>query len=278
MKKYVWLLLLATLAASLMAFAACSDDDDEDEDGGGDTSPTPNAEEIAAIEQLVTDLVEGDPTQQADVDFFFERVTDDLLESFFQTTREECMANAEECIGEPGVVESVGSTTVSGGEASTDVTADFGNYTFVLVLDGEVWKVDQLNAISPEVPAGVTAVDLQLNEFAFGFNRSDIEDGNFAFAAENIGEQNHQVIVVGIDEGVVLDDALQYEGDGDIPGLSEVAFTGPILPGEEYNVVFEEPLGPGRYALLCFFPDTDDPEETPHVFKGMKAEFEVPVE
>lgn len=274
MKKYVWLLLLATLAASLMAFAACSDDDDEDEDGGGDTSPTPNAEEIAAIEQLVTDLVEGDPTQQADVDFFFERVTDDLLESFFQTTREECMANAEECIGEPGVVESVGSTTVSGGEASTDVTADFGNYTFVLVLDGEVWKVDQLNAVSPEIPAGVAAVNLSLNEFAFGFNRNDIPaDGNFAFAATNVGKQNHQIALEKIPADLDVEAALMSEEETE--GTEEIAYAGPLFPGDEFNLVFDEPLEPGRYLMVCFFPDTDDPDEKPHALKGMWADFTI---
>lgn len=272
--KYLWLALLAALTVSLVAFAACSDDDD----GGSDASPTASAGEIAEIEQLVSDLIESDGAQQADVDFFFAHVTDELLEGFFQTTREESMASAEECVGEPGVVESNANTSVSGSDASTDVTADFGVFTFVLVKDGEVWKVTKIKAVSPDIPAGVTAVDLELNEFAFGFNPSDIEDGNLAFAAENIGEQTHEVTLVKLDEGVVLDEAIQFEGDGTPPGVTDVAHAGPVFPGDEYNLVFEEPLEPGRYALVCFFPDTDDAEETPHAFKGMTAEFEVPAE
>jgi len=274
LRKYLWLPLLAALAVSLLAFAACSDDDD---DGSSETSPTASPEEIAAVEQLAKDLVEGDPTDQADVDFFFAHVTDDVLESFFQTTREECMAEPVDCIGEPSAVESVDNTTVSGSDASTDVTADFGAFTFVLIKDGEVWKLTQLKAISPDIPAGVTVVDLELNEFAFGFNRSDIEDGNFAFASENIGEQNHEVIVIKLD-GVTLDEALAFEGDGDPPGVTTMAFVAPVTPGDQVNVVFEEPLEPGNYALICFFPDTSSEEEKAHVELGMKAEFEVPAE
>jgi hypothetical protein len=40
-------------------------------------------------------------------------------------------------------------------------------------------------------------------------------------------------------------------------------------------MAFEAPLEPGRYALVCFFPDTDDPEMTPHAEKGMASEFTV---
>ena len=274
-KKLLWLSLLSTLAISLLAFAACKDDK---KDGGSSASPTASPEEIAAIEQLITDLAGTDPTDQADVDFFFAHVTDALLEGFLGATRDECMADPRNCIGEPSTIESTENTTISGSQATSEVTADFGNYTFAFVQEGDVWMLDELTAISPDIPAGVTAVSLQLNEFAFGFNRKDIVDGNFAFASENIGKQDHQVGLAKLDEGVVLDDAIHYEGDGDPPGVTTLTGTGPIRPGDELNVVFEEPLEPGRYALFCFFPDTDDPENTPHAFKGMTAEFEVPAE
>ena len=273
--KYLGFVVLAALMTSLLAFAACSDDD---KDGGDDASPTASPEEIAAVEQLVGDMAALDPTQQEDVDFFFAHVTDSLLEGTFQTTREECMTDAVSCIGEPSEIASFTNTTVSGDSASTDGEFDFGNYTVALVLEGDVWMLDGFSPISPEIPAGVTPIDLQLNEFAFGFNRSSIENGNIAFAAENIGEQNHEVIVAKLDEGVVLDDAIQFEGDGDPPGVTTITVAAGITPGSQFNVVFDEPLEPGRYALVCFFPDTDDPEETPHALKGMTAEFEVPAE
>ena len=34
-------------------------------------------------------------------------------------------------------------------------------------------------------------------------------------------------------------------------------------------------LAPGRYVLVCFFPDVTDPEFTGHIDKGMIAEFTV---
>jgi hypothetical protein len=54
-----------------------------------------------------------------------------------------------------------------------------------------------------------------------------------------------------------------------------VAFKLFIVPDQEVDVAFDAPLEPGRYALVCFFPDTDDPERTPHAFKGMLAEFTI---
>jgi hypothetical protein len=270
-----WLTVTAVVTVLAVLAMGCGDDDDDDTGDGGVQG---SAEDVATVEQLVRDLLGGDSTDQADVDFFFAHVTDNLLEGFFETTREDCMANAVDCIGEPSEEISVENTKVSGDDASTDATLDFGNFTFVMVRDGGDWKVDALKAISPDIPADVTAVTLQLNEFAFGFNRSDIEDGNFAFASENIGKQIHQVVVWKLDKGVVLDEAVQYEGDDLAPGVTEVASAAPILPGDQVNVVFEEPLDAGRYALICFFPDTEGPEQSPHAFKGMQAEFEVPAE
>jgi hypothetical protein len=47
-----------------------------------------------------------------------------------------------------------------------------------------------------------------------------------------------------------------------------------VAPGAKLTVALAEPLASGRYALVCFLPDTDEGEEgTPHAFKGMLAEF-----
>jgi len=277
MRKRLWLVLMCLgLVAVVTAFAACADDDDDDGDTG-DGGAQGSAEDVANVAQLVRDLLGSDPTQQAAADFFLEHVTDNLLEGTFQTTREDCAANAVDCMGSPSEEVSIENTAVSGDTASTDVAADFGNYTFVMVRDGDDWKLDELIPISPDIPADMTAVTLQLNEFAFGFNRSDIEDGNFAFTAENIGKQDHQVVVVELDDGVVLDEALALQGPAgdDPPGVTTMTVAGPILPGQQFNVVFEEPLEPGNYALICLFPDTEDPDGTPHADKGMAADFTV---
>jgi hypothetical protein len=60
---------------------------------------------------------------------------------------------------------------------------------------------------------------------------------------------------------------------GDVPGVKFIAGTG-AAPGEKSNVVFAEPLGPGRYVMICFRPDTTEgPDGPPHALKGMVHEF-----
>jgi hypothetical protein len=53
-----------------------------------------------------------------------------------------------------------------------------------------------------------------------------------------------------------------------------VAFKVFLMPGQEdVDMAFNAPLAPGKYALVCFFPDTADPEFLPHIEKGMIATF-----
>ena len=58
--------------------------------------------------------------------------------------------------------------------------------------------------------------------------------------------------------------------------VQEIVAFGGYKPGESGNIVFAKTLDPGRYGLFCFFPDVNDPEQTPHALKGMYAEFSVP--
>lgn len=249
------------LVGLLIVFAAgaCGDGDDG-----------ASAEEIQEVEDIIRQLVgsSGD-----DAEFVFAHVTDNAIETiFFSPSREECAANADECIGEPGTVESLSGTEIDGDTATSRVTADFGTYDVTLVREDDVWKLESLEAAPDEVPEGAAVVDLGLSEFAFQLNPDDIPaDGNFAFRATNRGAQVHEVAVAPIPAGIDPLDALETVDESSVVGLK--AF---IIPGQEVDMTFfEAPLQPGRYVLVCFFPDTDDPEFTPHVFKGMIDEFTI---
>ena len=257
--------VLAVALLSGFAFA-CGDDDD----GGSE-------EDKQAVEQAVTDIGGYGPE---DVDAFLERVTDNALKNVFGYTREECKQSAEECVGEPSESVTTANTEVSGDTATTEATFSFadgagGGQTFLVTLvreDGQ-WKLDRISTVPKEVPEGVKKVDLELKEFSFEFDKAQIEDGNFAFVVKNAGEQDHQVIVASIPEDLDIEEGL-LSGDQP-PGVEQVAFEGPYAPGDEGTVVFDEELAPGRYVLLCFVPDAEDPDETPHANKGMYAEFTV---
>ncbi len=259
-------LLGAVLALASLLAIACGGD------GGG------SAEDRAEVEQAVTELASYGA---GDVDAFLERVTDNFLKTFPGYTREECRDNAQECVGDPSEVILLVKTKVSGDTATTEGTfssgdEEGGEETFLVSLvreDGR-WKVDAVGNAPQEIPEGVKKVDLELNEFAFGFNASDITDGNFAFAAKNVGKQNHQVGILKVPADADIEELIRSEEE-EIAGVEDIAFTLPFPPGDETNVVFDQPLEPGRYAMFCFVPDSEDPEGTPHAFKGMVAEFTI---
>jgi hypothetical protein len=252
-------LVAGALALLAHAAVACGDDDDGD------------ADTVAEVEEVARTTFESDGSN---ADYVFEHVTDNIIETVFFSSREECMANPVECIGEPASILSMSGTAVDGDHASTNVLSDFGVFRIDLVREGGTWKVDALLAGSDDVPEGATIVDLSLVDFSFGFERADIPaGGNFAFRATNSGQQTHEVVVLNIPDGSTLEEAVEAVGNEEVPPLVFKVF---IRPGQEdVDVAFESPLPPGKYALVCFFPDTSDPTFAAHIEKGMVAEFEV---
>jgi hypothetical protein len=251
------LALLAAGALFILGAAACSDSDDE-----------PSPEEIQAVEDIIRQLFAA---TSADADFVFAHVTDNLLETAFFSTREDCMANPEECIGDPSTVESVSDIAIDGDDATATVVLDFGTFTVGLKREDDVWKGDSLLAMSDVIPEGAAVVDLGLSEFTFALDATAIPaDGNFGFHVSNVGEQAHEVVVFNVPADADLQEFLESE-----EGPPPLGFKIFILPDQEVDMAFEAPLEPGRYALVCFFPDTDDPEMTPHFAKGMLTEFTI---
>lgn len=256
--RHAGLAVLTVLLATGLA-TACDDDG-------------PSEEDLREVEEIAQTVFESDGTN---AEYVFAHVTDNIIETVFFSTREECMASPVECIGEPATILGMSDTEIDGDNASTNVIADFlGPFRIDLVREGGTWKVDALLAGSDEVPEGAAIVDVTLAEFSFAFDQGDIPaDGNFAFRADNVGAQTHEVVVVAVPEGATLEEALEPVFAEEVPPIALKVF---IRPGQDdVDVAFAEPLAPGRYALVCFFPDVDDPEFVPHIEKGMVAEFTV---
>jgi hypothetical protein len=293
-------MMLVALVVALVAFVACNDDDDEEDGDGGDGEPS--AEEIAEIDEIVTAILGTDPTDQAQVDFWLAHMSDDVVQGFFGTTKEECAANAEECIGDPTEANSTEGTTISGDTAQTTAITEDGPFTFHLSSQGDTWVVTEIRFGPAEVPEGVTGIDVELSEYAFGFNASQIEDGNIAFPFENVGEEAHELVVLQTNEefdvntvieafsGQVDQEQAEQAGsptpegeeeeegspEDDLPpGVDNIFFGGIAGPGGGGIAVFPEPLAPGTYTMICVFPD---PEGTTHAELGMVSDFEVPAE
>jgi hypothetical protein len=46
-------------------------------------------------------------------------------------------------------------------------------------------------------------------------------------------------------------------------------------PGQSSGVLVLKDLEAARHVMVCFLPDTTDPQGTPHALKGMIADFRI---
>ena len=180
--------------------------------------------------------------------------------------------------------------TYEDGSVSADVTFNESPYQlsgerFILVQDGDYWKVDASPRFTPEYEGDSATVGVALREV-------EGEDGTRTYAFEiagnvdptviptvaqqevlvlhgtNFGVEAHEIVVVKLPEGAdpsgILDGTIAEE-DVEFVGFVELA------PGEQVDMVL---LGvpAGVYTMVCFFPA---PDGTPHAMRGMVAQFEV---
>lgn len=260
--------LVLGLAVLSVAFVACGDDDDDD-DGG-------SAEDKQAIATFVEDLASynGETATQEDIDYYMAHITDSFVQDFGTEDVAACEANAAECIGEPlpGAAVSPDSVEIDGDTATAIIMSDIGSFGIKVLIEGDDYKATDLFVPSDDV-GDAEVVDMELAEFAFAVDvESDaVKSGDFALSVTNGGEQTHEVALVALPAEGTVEELLQDDSFQPEPII--VKF--PFAPGDEANIALPAPLDPGRYAFVCFLPDTDDPEGTPHAFKGMTAEFTV---
>lgn len=178
----------------------------------------------------------------------------------------------------PATVEKV---DVSGDTATAIVSSedqDSSSESWVeahLVKQDNTWKVDELETTAAlEKPDGANTVDVTLKDFAFDFDSSAIKSGApLVIHGKNAGKQAHMLYLARVPEDANLEELLQSEDTP--PGVTNIANSFIWAPGGEGDLVVNDNLEPGRYVMLCFLPDTDDPQGTPHFMKGMQADFEV---
>lgn len=142
--------------------------------------------------------------------------------------------------------------------------------TWQLIRANDLWLVDAVTNEEPEVPDGYESVPVELFEYGFEFDQSLIGLGDqIAFEATNVGQESHEIVFARVPADLDLEAAF---GSPEPPeGVVDLAFTF-TGPGESGVALVEGPITPGRYVMLCFVPD---PQGTPHVARGMVAEFTI---
>lgn len=294
MRRILPISLVVGIALLGTALVACSDDDDDD----GGPSPTAAATQAqdddaaAAIESTLRGVEQA----WADGDFEAFRAlhTDAGLQAQLadqegidtpegqQEAFEQISAEDQLVIDDIGNIEIDGTSATALVEAYM-VSAAGAEYPAVviavdvgLLLEDDAWKIDSLEFKAPELTDGVTAIDVDANEFVFTLDAASIADGSIAFSVHNRGAQPHHVVVNKL-PSADFDIEAALNAEEEPAGLVHIGAIPPFEPGTSAAVVFTEPLPSGAYALLCFLPDTSEPSgETPHVAKGMWAKFTIP--
>lgn len=121
---------------------------------------------------------------------------------------------------------------------------------------------------------------LSVTEREYGYEFSgEPESGTVTFAFDNAGEELHMMAVCKVKADASVADVTAAAQSEDESAFGEVceeqsgidAAGGGQAPGTAYEVTVTG-VDAGRYVAMCFLPD---PEGTPHIARGMAAEFEI---
>jgi hypothetical protein len=229
------------------------------------------------INATIQSLVAANNRQ--DVGAVLSLFTDKGFQEFFSETKAEGAVDSD-LVSDPVALSAVRNitATATGATATADFEVGLGIASFELnfVLQDGRWLIDASKTGSAAVGADTKVIDLKLQEYAFVYDKGATSGGNIAFAAENIGEQPHEMLLVKVDESLstadLLDELSSEDGSGP-PPFEDFGFLGMLQPGESATAALSHPLEPGKYVFLCFIPDAAD--GTPHAFKGMVSDFTV---
>ena len=122
------------------------------------------------------------------------------------------------------------------------------------------------NAAPPNADASVTLADYTFTTSA------PVTPGHHLVRVTNSGPQPHEVVLVHLEPGKSGSDFAKWAMamKGPPPGALEGGVAA-IAPGD--TAYFPADITPGKYAFICFVPDTKDGK--PHMAHGMVQDFEV---
>ena len=125
-----------------------------------------------------------------------------------------------------------------------------------------------------DISTATTTVNVELDEWTIIPDVESVAAGQIGFVAENIGAEDHEIVIV---KGVASEDLPKNEdGSLDEAQLPEGALIGEIeaFPaGETCEGVFE--LTAGDYLLVCNVVEEEHAEHGPHLDEGMVNTFTV---
>jgi len=124
----------------------------------------------------------------------------------------------------------------------------------------------------PVAAAPAATLTITMTDFAFALSQP-VMAGMHTLQVKNVGNQPHEVVVVKLDDGKTVKDfgaAFAPDASGPPPGQ---AMGGLVGIEEGATGYFTGQFEPGRYGLICFFPDSTT--GAMHFTKGMMLDFTV---
>lgn len=171
-------------------------------------------------------------------------------------------------------------TDAGNGSYAVDYQITFGkqiqHFVWVLIKDGDTWKVDQEFMLTPTTDLDTATVGVQAatdtSEYAYDVSPAEVAgQPAIMIHGTNAGKMEHEIVMFQVPKGYNAKDIATI--DPSKMAGSGVSFVGQIfLPVGEQGDMLLEGLTPGTYVIACFIPA---PDGQSHAAKGMVAEITV---
>ncbi len=169
----------------------------------------------------------------------------------------------------------------SGGDAQATIYLEPGSYVLICLIPTKnhqthaalgMQKALRVTESTPSPPEFYGNFHMAMFDYEFVVVQP-LKKGHHTFYVINRGSQRHQVILVRLDPGSSADEVLAAFGSigaAALPGQLIGGMSG-LEPGREG--MFSTDLAPGRYAMICLFPNPTAHDS--HATKGMVMNFTI---
>lgn len=211
-----------------------------------------------------------------------ERYLGQLYGSTTPISRDDYLALAPELDPVETRIQDVTNVMVDDDRATADVTTVIGRqllvfrWSFVQAPedarddDESRWQVDQEEVLPFDPPANASEVIVAISDYEFDLAETTIQGPDVVLSGRNAAGQDHELLVLRLDDGVTTQDLLRGSGPGLPDGITYVGqATVPAADRQDLTLVG---LEPGTYTVVCLFLT---PEGIPHLAQGMEATFTV---
>jgi hypothetical protein len=143
-------------------------------------------------------------------------------------------------------------------------------WTFVKAeVDGlQAWVLDRETPLPAPVPEGASVIEVTFQDTAYTLSPESASGPDLVLALDNPTDEDHEALVVRLDEGVTTATLLQ---GGPFPEGVTYIGQATVLAGGSGTLVLTG-LEPGAYTIVDLLPDANG---LPHLSSGMEATFTI---